>query len=394
MYFAKKDFEKAVTRILGKDFADAGFKRYKSRNFVRVTPDNLLQILNFQKSAGFSYFINVNSFPLSQDKIVFNSEGGLRLSNLGYKLRHQHLYKKFDFGSQYLCEAGLYEIQQYFHSHILPWFNMTGHPDTFLEFEEKTEVRSTDQLQIRPLFKGFRTQEFNFGQLLLLNNQLDQATEWYENLRQLLENNEKPYLELGQQEIADFLPLLHAKDSEGIRQKMQENAQRNAEELGFSKLKPVTPPRVTYEDFWNIPAPPEYIPFPGKPLVEYLYFILDGDDAMFQKIAADLKDSYNVESMSKNRIAVTTQEGLVFHMALNDTPYVTEDLIEITEKMTKSGFDLDPLKGHSTRIECWRGFTNERQINSKPIREALMNRLHENFSQFIFIPGRWRFYPA
>ena len=77
MYNPRKDFEKNVNKILGSFLKSKGFKRFKTRNYLRVTSDYILQIINFQKSTGFTYYINLSSIPLANIQKSFFAEGGL-----------------------------------------------------------------------------------------------------------------------------------------------------------------------------------------------------------------------------------------------------------------------------------------------------------------------------
>lgn len=136
MYNPKKDFSKEFTRCIVTPLKAFGFKKYKSNNIIRLTSQNILQSINFQKSrwGGDFLYVNINVIPLQFLRQSFFGEGGIRIESLTQDLE-KNSRSSFNFSHQVNARASFADIRLSMKEKIIPWLDMLSTPQGILEFE-------------------------------------------------------------------------------------------------------------------------------------------------------------------------------------------------------------------------------------------------------------------
>jgi len=111
------EYKKYFTSYLAKPLKGKGYSRYKTQSLVRITEDNLLQILNFQKhSHGDKRFtVNIAIVPLYIVKEHLTLQPGNRI---GWFVGNSDLW--FYYNSANVIKESFERVQQILIDNVLP----------------------------------------------------------------------------------------------------------------------------------------------------------------------------------------------------------------------------------------------------------------------------------
>lgn len=389
MFNPRKDFEKRANKILGEYLKTQGFKRFKTRNFIRVTTDYFLQIINFQKSAGFAYYININSIPLSSVQYSFFAEGGARIQNLYPDFIHDDSTGRFEFGNEYLLVQNLNEILEFIKSKGIYWLDLVGNSDTFMQYENEAEIKK----DYYPLLKKHVNRELDLTFLMLQCEKYDEAKDYLLNLKELLhEKGDKFYLNRHKDTIDSLLLMLKHSNIDSIKNTIERNINESIQNLALGKIKLHQVDCINLTEFKE----KEYVglkinAIPGSGGVEHYHQILDGDITMFQALKKRFEVDFELVVISDLRFALKYSEKGSFHFVHNSFETVKDDIVEICQWHERKGLDLSQLLGQSTRIDFWCDHTYQDNVSSYAIRDKINKIIHDEFSNLIYIPGQYKF---
>lgn len=390
MYNPRKDFEKNVNKILGAFLKSNGFKSFKTRNYVRITTDYILQIVNFQKSAGFAYYINISSIPLANIQKSFFAEGGLRIQYLSSDFIHNDSSGRFEFGTEYLATQNLEELLDFFKSKAIYWFDLLGNSNTFLEYENGVEDQK--QSSLRPLLKGSTMKELNYAFLQLQCEKYDDTHKYLESLNALIaEKNEHFYLNQDKEKINSLLTQINNSDFASIKRLIQENIEKNIENLSLGKFKLYKCPKISLNEYLAIKHVTNHKNLiPGNRGVEHYFHILNGDISIFENLKTRLNKEFQLVEISAFRFALVLDEKVSFHFVLNNYDFVKDDILEIYQWYGNKGMELKELENQKTRIEFWCDFPTRTSVTS-PTKDKLIQIIRDKISNIIWMPGRNKF---
>lgn len=411
MYDPRKDFEKSVNKILGFFLKSNGFKRYKGRNFIRLTTGNFLQSISFQKSAGFTYYINLNSVSLANIQKSYFPDGGLRISNLYTKFRHNCGSGRFESESEYLMTCNLEEITDFFRQKGIYWFDMLGDKTTFLEYEQNV-IRGKNNYLL-PLFNRAKSPNLGYAYLLLQNTKYAEAKKYLEEMSALIEErNENFYLRKKKDQIDSLLKLLNTNNFTAIDDLIKSNVQKSIANCSLAKTKPYSIEKIDLKEYLDITyLPKENNPIPGGRGFDKSFWILDSNDKMYQNLKNRLEAEFEITEVSEYRFAIIMDEKSCFHCAFHRYDFIERDIAAIysyyqqksrywqgveKENITEirawyhdKVLRLRNLEQQDSRIEFWSDYSS---VSKDRMRKRLVRIIIEEFDALLFSRHNFNFF--
>jgi len=386
MFNPRKDFEKYINRTLGPLFKENGFKRYKVRSFVRITADNIVQSFNFQKSAGFSFYININSMPLSANMPSNFVEKGLRLSTNFALFNHTDSVGRFDFQTEYILNKGIEEIDLSLRQKVLKWFDIHGVNNSFIDYE-----LNSDEVLI---LNGYhKVVELPFIYLLLQAKEYDAAEKYLNSMKERLRTENSIHGVKVNDEVLSLLTLIEKSDHLSIENLLLARIKNNLINFKLDKFKHIKVkeiPLAKYKELEYVPK--EILNLPRNGGVESYHQILNGNEVMFNRLVSLFENRSDFKCHSESRIEITKNEKASFHFVLNTSEYVKEDTSEYYHWFLRRGVNLDEIKDNDQRIEIWCDYTIQSENSTYALRKELLDIVYKEISKFLFIPGQSKFY--
>jgi Domain of unknown function (DUF4304) len=359
MYNPKKDFSKEFTRCIVTPLKAFGFKKHKSNNIIRLTSENILQSINFQKSrwGGDLFYVNINVIPLQFLQQSFFGEGGIRIESLTQDLE-KNGRSSFNFSHQVNARASFADIRLSMKEKIIPWLDMLSTPQGILEFE--SDAHESQRNSIFPYYsygrlfskavKAFLSlamEEYSMAEQLLLEvgrNQKDDTS------GEMVFVRDKQY---------DFLiSMIQNKDFDSIKTLIDSNIEDSIHNLKLESIAKFTAAEaLSLDDLATIFSKKRVLQqIPGKDGVDYHHMILNvhpGDlTAIYEQLKKDFE--YPISWFGSNRIVVEINDDYCFYLCLNEEEYVLADSEEIAAKY-KGSKSQEIIASSKTRIDFWGG---------------------------------------
>lgn len=357
MYNPQKDFSKEFTRCIVTPLKAFGFKKYKSNNIIRLTSQNILQSINFQKSrwGGDFLYVNINVIPLQFLQQSFFGEGGIRIESLTQDLE-KNSRSSFNFSHQVNARASFADIRLSMKEKIIPWLDMLSTPQGILEFE--SDAHESQRNSIFPYYsherlfskavKAFLSlamEEYSMAEQLLLavgRNQKDDTN------GEMVFVRDKQY---------DFLiSMIQSKDFDSIKTLIDSNIEDSIRNLKLESVAKYTVAEAPSLDGLATIFSKKRVPqqIPGKDGVDYHHMILNvhpGDlTAIYEQLKKDFE--YPISWFGPNRIVVEINNDYCFYLCLNEEEYVLADSEEIAAKY-KGIKSQEIIASSKTRIDFW-----------------------------------------
>ncbi len=387
MYNPRKDFEKYVNKILGPLFKSNGFKRYKTRNYVRITKDNIVQSFNFQKADGFAFYINLNSMPLSAEINPYFVEAGLRIQNIHSNFVNTDKAGRFEFGTEYILNKSLEEIRLFLESKLFVWFDINGISKSCIDFEKYVKDNE-------PKHNHHLIGKLPFIYLLLQEKNYSDAHTFATQLLKYIVSENKPYLNKSKDEVKLLKKMAQLEDESEISNLLLIRSEQTKSDLGITKFKLFEVKYTNLEEYLNREfRNKETLKLSKNGGVEHYHQILNANTEMFYKLKELLCSFPNFIEHNDRRVEIKQNEKASFHFVLNNYDFVLEDNNDIFNWFeTNKGIILSDVGGNSQRIELWCDFTIQSENNTYQLRDDILQILRDKLSDKIFIPGRFKFY--
>lgn len=355
MYNPQKDFSKEFTRCIVAPLKALGFKKFKSNNIIRLSSENILQSINFQKSrwGGDFFYVNINVIPLQYLRQSFFGEGGIRIESLTQDFETD----SFNFSHQLNAQASLREIQVNIEEKVIPWLNMLSTPQGILDFE------STDNESIRKSIFPHYYHSLFFKEVRAF---LYLSIEEFSTAHDLLQEGGRMEKDSsGEKSIFvrdkkyDFLiSIIENQDCYGIKSLIQGNIKTSIRNLKLDPLEAfpveVVPSFDSIAEVFSKIRTSQKIP--GKGGVSYHHMILNVNPNSLSSIYEQLKKDfkYPISWFGKNRIVVQVNENYCFYFCLNAEEYVMNDAQEVASRYQGSK-NKELIASSKVRIDFWGG---------------------------------------
>lgn len=130
----KKYYKKAFTEILLQPLKEHGFTRYKNSHIARISNNEILQLINFQKSAyGEGLFtVNISVRPLYIQHEHLILEPGGRLGEFLFGTD-----KWWQYRSEKETQNSFYEVKDAIEKKVLPWYEQNNSSENIVKYQEK-----------------------------------------------------------------------------------------------------------------------------------------------------------------------------------------------------------------------------------------------------------------
>lgn len=127
---AGSEFKKQLTALIGKPLKALGFFRYKTQYFIRVSEDDMVKSIIFQKYAygEKKYTVNMVLFPLFVNRGSLSMLLGTRIGH--FKYGYDHWWRFHDADETI---SGFTDVRDILLHHVVPAFDALDHNQGMLD---------------------------------------------------------------------------------------------------------------------------------------------------------------------------------------------------------------------------------------------------------------------
>ncbi len=137
---SKKYYNKALTKIVLNQLKEFGFKKFKTSHIARIENNEILQLINFQKSkyGDDSFTVNISVRPLyiKQEDIILEPGGRLGEFETG-----KDTWWRTDTEKE--TNESFQEITKIIIDKVLPWFDKNNSSQKIIEYQQSLTAKKS-----------------------------------------------------------------------------------------------------------------------------------------------------------------------------------------------------------------------------------------------------------
>ena len=348
-----KYFKKALKKFIQPGLKKVGFSKRGTLTFVRKTEDNIIQVINFQRSRYDSrnFYVNVGNLTLYKLQSKFFPEVGYRI----------HQYDKIAAG--FNCQApiigdiSLKDINKTILEKILPYFDYTSSVNNIYEFS----VYATKNKDKYPFLSPFSYKErtclpadesLALMHLYLENYEL--ALDIYKGIRRRKYNPEtKEWDYLTNNDYDSIINEIELKQFTKIENRIKDTIQQSLINTKFAKLKTYRTTGITLEELMDklTKNSQQWVKRSTFPFHYYKIYTRNDLDQTLSQLIIQLEKKYKLE-ITEHKFIAHVDEDFSFYLAINDEEYVAEESTRVVSEY-KGKKDISWIKSSKRRIEFW-----------------------------------------
>lgn len=345
-----KYFSNALKRIVSHELKKLEFSKRGTLSFIRRTENNVIQVINFQKSkwGNKGFYINAGNITLYKRIDSFLPEVGYRLNQ--FDNIHD---TKFNFQIPIIGDLSLKYALEVILKKVIPYLDYTNSLENIHSFAQY----STKNLERYPFLKDFAYLDKpneSLAYRFLCLKEYSTARQIYDSIEHRKFNPEtKEWKYYRPTKYDPIINQIDNKEFDVVEKEIKENIQYSLAKCKFDKLKPTQTPEISIEELISKLGEESIIPERRSTFPSYHYKVYSQLDIteIFRELKAII-DKKHQTKQRENELIIELNSGYSFYLSINASEYVIDESVKIVSEYSGTK-NIDWIKSQGKRIEFW-----------------------------------------